>query len=149
MYKYNHLNHFQIGKLGEYWAKIHLTLLGYDIYTSEVDDKGIDFIVRMNSESYIDIQVKTVRSKTNYVFVTKESWKNKLRNNLFLILILLEDDHLPEMFYIPAIDWASPNELLKDRNYLKPGQTSKPEWGINISGKNKKILKKYNSFNPK
>jgi len=31
------LSHNQIGKIGEYWAKLILTLYGFDIYTSDVD----------------------------------------------------------------------------------------------------------------
>lgn len=32
------------------------------------------------------------------------------------------------------------NEIFVDRNYGNPGQTSKPEWGINISKKNYSFL---------
>ncbi len=140
---YAELNHLQIGRLGEYWTKIILTLNGFDIYTSEVDDKGIDFVVRVSKEKYIDIQVKTVREKTSYVFVSKETWNNELRENLFLSLVLLFDCREPKVYLIPSISWREENNLLKSRDYLKEGQKSKPEWGLNISKRNLHLLEKY------
>lgn len=52
-----------------------MTFAGFDIYTTDVDDKGIDFIIRTDNEKHIDVQVKTIRQKTGYVFVSKEKWK--------------------------------------------------------------------------
>jgi hypothetical protein len=146
-FTFDHLSHLQIGRIGEYWVKIWLTLFGYDTYHNDVDDKGIDFIIRLNNDKHIDIQVKTIRENTSYVFVTKESWKNELRKNLYIALVLLKNNSLPKIFFIPSTAWEKPNDLLKDRNYNKKGQTSKPEWGINISNKNMKILNKYTSEN--
>ena len=79
---FDHLNHLQVGKIGEYWAKIWLTLAGFDIYTTDVDAKGIDFIIRTDNYKHIDVQVKTIRDKSRYVFVAKETWKNELRDKL-------------------------------------------------------------------
>ena len=39
--------------------------------------------------------------------------------------------------------WKVPNEVFVDRNYDKPGQTSNPEYGINISNRNYEILKSF------
>jgi len=76
------LNHLQIGRYAEYLIKMELTAYGCDVYTSEVDDRGIDFVVRKDSNTYYDIQVKSLRMKSsNYVFILKE--KFILRNNLF------------------------------------------------------------------
>ena len=44
------LNHLQIGKYAEYYVKMVLTQYGFDVYSAEVDDKGIDFIIRKNAE---------------------------------------------------------------------------------------------------
>jgi len=142
-FNYNHLTHLQIGRIGEYWVKIWLTLIGFDTYHNDVDDKGIDFILRLDNDKHIDIQVKTVRENTGYAFVTKETWRFELRENLYLALVLLENGKMPKVFMIPSIAWKTPNELLRDRDYTKEGQTSKPEWGINISKKNMNILNQY------
>jgi hypothetical protein len=52
-------------------------------------------------------------------------------------------NHMPDIYLIPSKVWKSPNEVFVDRDYDKPGQTSKPEYGINISQKNYDILDKY------
>jgi len=140
---YEHLNHLQVGKIGEYWAKIFLTLKGYDVYTTDVDNKGIDFIVRTDNENHLDIQVKTIRQNSGYVYITKDTWKNELRQNLFLILVQLNDFQIPRVYYIPSTVWNNPTDLFTDKNYDKEGQKSKPEWGINISKKNMTQLEKY------
>ena len=53
------------------------------------------------------------------------------------------EDKLPDVFVIPSTAWKEPNEVLVHRKYKKPGQTSKPEYGINISRKNELLLDPY------
>ena len=142
-FTFNHLTHLQVGKIGEYWAKIWITLAGFDIYTTDVDDKGIDFIIRIDNNKYIDVQVKTIRGKSGYVFATKDSWKKELRDNLYLALVLLNNNEMPSIYLIPSTVWKNPTALFTDRNYNKEEQKSKPEWGINISKKNMEELRKY------
>jgi hypothetical protein len=38
------------------------TRLGYDMYTAEVDDKGIDFVMRKGDAPFVEVQVKAVGS---------------------------------------------------------------------------------------
>lgn len=141
---YEDYHHIQIGKIGEYWMKLCLTLLDLDVYTSEVDNRGIDFIVRVNDKFYIDIQVKTIREKTSYVYVDKDniSWKT-LKDNLYLALVILKNNSIPLTYLIKSTEWNNPNELIKDNNYSKKGLKSKDDWGINISKKNMELLQKY------
>jgi hypothetical protein len=141
-FTFEHLNKLQVGKIGEYWAKIWMTFAGFDIYTTDVDDKGIDFIIRIDSDNHIDVQVKTIRN-TGYVYVPKETWKSGLRENLNLVLVLLKNNEMPSVYFIPSKVWENPTVLFTDRNYEKEGQISKPEWGINISQKNMEELEQY------
>lgn len=141
-FTFEHLNKLQVGKIGEYWAKIWMTFAGFDIYTTDVDDKGIDFIIRTDNEKHIDVQVKTIRN-TGYVYVSKETWKDGLRENLNLVLVLLKNNEMPSVYFIPSKVWENPSALFTDKNYEKEGQTSKPEWGINISQKNMEELEQY------
>ncbi len=39
---------------------MEFVLYGYDVYTSEVDDHGIDFVVRTQNGFHYDVQVKLV-----------------------------------------------------------------------------------------
>ena len=73
-YEWSRLNHLQIGRYAEYYVKMEFTLAGFDVYGTEVDDKGIDFVIRKDSNNYYDIQVKSVRG-LNYIFFLKEKFK--------------------------------------------------------------------------
>ena len=53
-YIWSSLNALQIGKYAEYYAKMEFTLYGFDVFTSEVDDKGIDFVAKINNQ-YFDV----------------------------------------------------------------------------------------------
>lgn len=39
------LSSLQLGQFGEYYAKMKFASYGYDVYASEVDDHGVDFII--------------------------------------------------------------------------------------------------------
>jgi hypothetical protein len=132
------LNSLQLGRYAEYFAKMQFTLLGFDVYESEVDDKGIDFIIRKNEDSFYEIQVKS-NFKGNYIFMQKD--KFTLRKNLYLVLVLFTQASSPELYLIPSTAWLKPNKLLVSHDY--PGKKSKPEWGINLSKKNLLILSEY------
>ncbi|GAA0894125.1 hypothetical protein GCM10009122_38050 [Fulvivirga kasyanovii] len=51
------------GKRQEYKAIAKLLELGFDVYSTLVDDKGIDCVIRINNRRYLDIQIKA-RSNT-------------------------------------------------------------------------------------
>jgi hypothetical protein len=142
-FNFEHLNHLQIGKVGEYWVKLFLTLAGFDIYTTEVDDKGIDFVIRTSVDKHLDVQVKAIRlATTSYVFVEKERWEFKLRENLFMALVLIENNAPPATYLIPSTAWLVPNLVFKDRDFGE-GKKSKPEWGINLSKRNLPLLEQF------
>ena len=43
---WSELSHLQLGRYAEYYAKMEFASFGYDVYTSEVDDHGVDFVAR-------------------------------------------------------------------------------------------------------
>jgi hypothetical protein len=121
---------------------MEFTKAGFDVYTAEVDDKGIDFVVRKSEAEYFDIQVKSVRNN-NYVFMRKEVFSP--RKNLFLALILFEDNKEPTLLLIPSLDWQNKiHSCLVERNY--EGKKSKPEWGISITKSNAEEVKSLYNF---
>lgn len=140
----NH-SHHQIGKIGEYWAKLIMTLYGFDIYTSEVDEKGVDFVIRISENRYIDVQVKSARvDRTKYVFVSKKGVWKELRDNLYMAFVYIDPKKLPPKLYlIPSTAWRKENSLLNNRDYQKEGQKSHPEWGLTISTKNMPLLEDF------
>lgn len=133
------LNHMQLGRYAEYYSKMEFASYGFDIYTSEVDDHGIDFIAKSKDGRYLELQVKAVR-QTNYIFMKKDKW-NICDQNVYLILMLFADGKLPEVYLIPATAWRTPNTLLCDKDY--EGLKSAPEYGVNISKKNMPLLDLY------
>lgn len=60
-----------------------------------------------------------------------------------MCILIFEQEKLPDMYLIPATAWKAESDLLRYRPYNKPGQKSKPEYGINISKKNMSELKEY------
>lgn len=142
-YDWQRLNHLQVGRYAEYLVKMELTLWGLDVYTSEVDDRGIDFVVKLNDTAYVDIQVKSVRTPV-YVFFPKGekgAEKFSLRPNLFAALVILLPLQPPDMYLIPATAWLTPDALLVDRDYETA--KSKPEFGLNLSQKNLFLLARF------
>ena len=136
---WSQLNSMQLGRYAEYYTKMEFASYGLDIYTSEVDDHGIDFIAKTRNGKFLDIQVKSAR-QYNYVFIEKEKW-NIEDPDTYLALLIFENGKMPEAYLIPAIAWKTPNELLCDKDYQ--GLKSKPEYGLNLSKKNLPILRKF------
>ena len=137
-FEWNHLSYLQVGRYAEYLVKMEFISAGLDVYTSEVDEKGLDFIVRKDENTYYDIQVKSVRG-LNYIFFPKE--KFKLRKNLLAAIVIFPEGKPPQIYLIPSTVWFNPNNLFVSRDY--EGKESKPEWGLNLSKKNLPLLSKY------
>jgi hypothetical protein len=134
------LNKQQVGTYAEYFVKMELTMHGFQVYSTEVDDRGIDFVARHQTGPFIEIQVKSLRS-TGYVFMEKS--KFPIRDGMHLALVLFIENEAPRLYLIPATVWNTPNKAFVSRDYGAEGQTSKPEWGINLSMKNLPILAQY------
>jgi hypothetical protein len=89
-YNWGCLNNLQLGKYAEYFVKMEFTLFGFEVYASEVDDRGIDFVVRKDEEIYYDIQVKSVRG-LNYIFFPKDKFSP--RSHFYRVLSTMELSH--------------------------------------------------------
>lgn len=138
-YKWSRLNTLQVHKYSEYFVKMEFTLFGFDVYQREVDDKGIDFVIRKGHDRYYDVKVKSVRG-FNYIFFRKDNFE--LRDNLFAAVVILNEDQAPKLFLVPSMVWLNPNALFVSRDYGPP-KKSKPEWGIGLSPRNYPLLQPY------
>lgn len=136
--EWSRLNHMQLGRYAEYLVMMEFTASGFDVYRAEVDDKGIDFVIRQGADAFYDVQVKSVR-RLNYVFMRKSKFEP--RPNMLLALVLFDDGQEPDAYLIPSIEWLRPSGLLVDRDY--PKGKSSPEWGINLSRTNLSLLEPY------
>ena len=130
---WKNLNTQQVGAYAEYFVKMELTMFGFEVYTTKVDDRTIDFIARKNGCPFIEIQAKCLRNY-GYVFLPKTHFKPK--EGVYVALGLLFEGKEPISYLIPSTVWLKPNGVFVERNYDEPGLKSKPEWGINLSQKN-------------
>lgn len=138
--KWLQLSNKQLGQYAEYYAKMEFTSYGYDVYTSEVDDHGVDFVaINLQNDKMYKVQVKSLL-RGSYAFIKKD--KIKLDEYHLVCLLHFTEGKLPEVYVIPAIAWNEINEVFKDRAHYK-----KPEWGINYSKKNIPLLEKYKAEN--
>ena len=118
---------------------MEFTLAGFDVYSAEVDERGIDFVLRKSDSDYYDVQVKSVRT-LHYTYFPKKIFKP--RENLLVAFVVCVEGKPPEFYLIPSIDWLSkPNDLLVSYDYR--GKRSEPEWGLSLSKKNMPILQSY------
>ena len=141
--KWSELKHLQLGRYAEYYAKMEFASYGFEIYSPEIDDHGVDFIVKKpNENSFYEVQVKSI-CNSGYVFCRKD--KMPLKDIWLLCLLRFVDDELPEVYIIPATTWLEPKPPFVSRDYEKEGQKSKPEWGINVSKKNLPQLSNYSA----
>ena len=129
-YQWSQLSKQQVGAYTEYFVKMELTMHGFQVYETEVDDRGIDFIARYKRGPYLQVQVKSIRSH-GYVFMEKT--KFELHEHTYLALGLLCESEPPSLFLVPSAAWQSPGGVFVERNY--EGRKSKPEWGLNLSKK--------------
>ena len=93
-YSWSRLNTHQVGRYAEYFVKMEFALYGFEIYTAEVDDRGIEFVARHGYSGFCEIQVKSVR-KSNYIFMPKS--KFPLRPDRLLALVLLKEEQPPDL----------------------------------------------------
>jgi hypothetical protein len=108
---------------------------GFNLYSTEVDDHGIDMVAQTNKGIYYAVQIKSVRN-LNYVFFLKDRFA--LSKNLLAALVLFFEGEAPQLYLIPSLAWSTPNSLLVSRDYK--GKKSKPEWGICLSPANLPLL---------
>lgn len=138
---WSRLNRQQLGTYAEYFVKMELTMYGFEVYGTEVDDRGIDFIARWPGDAFIEIQVKSLRA-TGYVFMPKDKFTP--RPSLYLAFVRFEEGRGPDLYLIPSMEWpeqAKAGGLFADRSY--EGLQSAPEWGLNISRKHLPDLARY------
>ena len=137
--RWSELNKLQLGRYAEYYAKMEFASYGFEVYTSEVDDHGVDFIAKTpKGHNYYEIQVKSCRNLT-YIFIPKS--KMELTSNRIVCILLFTDNRLPDVYIIPATAWLVENDLFKSKDY--EGLKSAPEWGLNFSKKNLSLLASY------
>ena len=130
----------KLGTFGEYYAKMTMASYGMSIYTSEVDDHGIDFVAEFENR-FLKFQVKTIRGTSGYVFMKAADFSPD-DPNFYLLLLCLADGEYPKVYMIPANAWHDPTKTMFVYHAYE-NRKSKPEYGINLSKKNEMQLESY------
>jgi hypothetical protein len=137
-YDWHRLSRLQKDKYGEYFLKMELTLWGLDVFSSEIDSPGADFLVRIDPSVHHEIHARTIRGFQSAHF-DKERFSP--RKKLYAAIVLLELYQPPKIYLIPSTVWSKPSKLFFSKDY--EGMMSSPTWGINLSHKNLPLLESY------
>jgi len=134
-HNWSRLNRLQLGKYAEYLVKMEFVLCGCDVFTAEVDDHGIDLVLRTQQGRHFDVQVKSFRLDTKrgtpYVFLPKR--KLVICPSFLLALVEFVDGQPATLFLMPSgLDSGDPNPIFESRDYGN-GKKSEPEWGLTLS----------------
>lgn len=144
-YQWSKMTDLKFGRYAEHLVCMELLAWDFNIYTVDVDDHGIDLIGRRPGGTFYEFQIKASR-KFNYIFFPKSSFQPN--DTLFGVIVPFIEGEAPQIYLIPSTAWLHPTDqlkvLLKEYNYEKEGQTSKPEWGVAFNeGKNLPLLAPY------
>ena len=133
------LNKLQLGKYAEYYAKMEFAKRGFEVYTSEVDDHGIDFVTKYpNSLNFYEVQVKSKRPGGS-IFVNEDDIA--MDDHHLLCCVCFGGAELPDVYVIPMTKWKEKDNYpaLSESN----GAKTKSAWTVNHSKKNNRILEKF------
>ena len=140
---WSELTTMQIGRYAEYYAKMEFTSYGWEVYTSEVDDHGVDFVAKKpNTNQFYEVQVKAAR-KAQQIFISEDKMPIESLEHRLVCFFFFRDTCDPDFYVIPGTAWKHPTSALAHYKYDKPGQKSAPEWSINITEKNLLLLEPY------
>ena len=123
----------KVGRYGKYLAKQKLARLGLDVFPDGLPGHDADVVVRSRDGGRLfDIQVRTLRRWTSYFFITEDEFPHGA--NAYLALVVLPEESEPKYCLLPQSAWSEghPKYLV---HYDYVGRTSRPEYGIRMSGK--------------
>jgi hypothetical protein len=67
--EFSKLKSKQVGTYAEYYVKMEFTKQGISVFQAEVDDRGIDFVARVEKGEEVkhyDVQVKSLRPTSSW-----------------------------------------------------------------------------------
>jgi len=137
-YAWSSLNRLQKGTYGEYFAKMEFAMYGFEVYTAEVDDRGIDFVVRRARGDFLEVQVKTVTG-TNLAYVNADKFKASAE--YLVALVRLSDGEAPKLFVFRGTDWDGSNDLLVFNSY--EDKKSAPAYEVHLAKSRDELLERY------
>jgi len=116
----------------------------YELDVQVTHDKSmdIDIIASLLNETVLKVIVRYVSPTSQYTFVSQDNFDVN-DNQLFIAVLYDSGPATREVYLLPASTWGQRVEHFTTKNYDKPGQKSKPEYGINFSGKTIEDISSY------
>ena len=103
------LNKIKLGKYAEQYAKMEFSSYCFDVYSNDVDDHGVDFIVKSPSSIFYEIQVKSIRIDKNHSAEIDKT-KMNLSNERFLVcFVIFKEKELPCLYLLKPNLWSENN----------------------------------------
>ncbi|MGH7801892.1 MAG: hypothetical protein ACREOW_14920 [Thermodesulfobacteriota bacterium] len=124
------------GKRHEYIAIAELLKRGFDVYMTLVDDQGIDCILRLDENKYVDVQIKARSKKA-------EQW------NFFAAMFFKPRKNFYFIFYTEknGYFWVMPSEDVAELAHRNKSGSNKGGYSLylpkNENGRNWSIFSKY------
>lgn len=138
------LNALQVGRYAEYLAKMEFAKAAFEVFSSEVDDRGIDFVARGPAGTFTEVQVKSKRG-SGYVFMKKTTFP--LTPERAVAIAWFRSGETPEFYVVPSMAWSQPFGPFKSRDFQ--GGKSEPEWGLELNAKHAPALEQFRFPAPK
>ena len=134
---YKHLNTVQKGSFAEAYAKMAFTLEGFEVYTTEYDDRGIDFVIRNSAGRFYSVQVKaTVPTVNPFIYESKF-----IDSEDFLVCaVRLREGSEPEIYLACGCDWGEGSDCL---HHNESGGNTGPYYEIRFSDKYQQALERH------
>jgi hypothetical protein len=104
--QYSHLNDQQKGAVGEALARAAFILAGFEVYKTEYDDRGVDFVTRRPRSRFYSVQVKTTGPTVNpFIYESKF----QLTDEFLFVAVRLVDGNEPAIYVARGSVWKSPS----------------------------------------
>lgn len=133
------------GKRQEFKAIARLLELGFDVYSTLVDDMGIDCIIRISNKRYLDIQIKA-RSKTctlkNRGYFPLLSIKDKSDNYFFIFY----SEQIDTYWVLPSIDVIRMAGEKKTNVSLNKIGKNVGKYAVRVAGNNCNPLPQFDKY---
>jgi len=133
------------GKRQEFKAIAKLLELGFDVYSTLVDDMGIDCLIRINNKRYLDIQIKA-RSKTcalkNRGYFPLLTIKEETSNYFFIFY----SEHIDTYWVIPSKDIMTMAITERTNVCLNKTGDNAGKYAVRVAGSNCNPLPQFDKY---
>lgn len=117
------------------------TLEGFEVYTTEYDDRGVDFVIRNSDGRFFSVQVKATGKSAN-PFILGD--KFEASSDFLLCAVRLVEGNPPEIYLVRGTDWNEEQECL---HFNPSGGNAGAYYELRFSKKYSESLKRYNFQN--